>query len=421
MSAGCVQASDCPPMGAGHRAACCDGKCLDVGTDAKNCGACGNACGSKSCCGGSCVDVQTSAFNCGACGQSCMAPHARSTCAAGACGLGACNSGWGDCNKDPKDGCETSLHTDVNNCGMCGMVCAIPNAVAGCADGCYLAACQYGFADCNMDPKDGCEQSVSNDANNCGGCGMKCGAVPNGQASCVNASCQLASCNPGFLDCDHNPANGCEVAVATDTNNCGACGNICPMGNVCKGGACTCPMCNIPNASAKCINNQCVFDRCNPGYTDCNMNLQDGCEAYTDGDPKNCGGCGIVCPQNLPGCLAGQCVMSPCLGNPQWTRVTCTTPDWVWSSDRNKAQTVPAAAAAHVLETGCNHAGPQPLEGMGMCSLDGKGWVSTKTFPMTTCDQAFWHLGGRYTGACGGHNGDTYRHLALTDSDCYPY
>ncbi len=35
--------------------------------------------------------------------------------------------------------------------------------------------------------------------------------------------------------------------------------------------------------------------RCNDDYGDCNGIVDDGCEAYFREDPKNCGGCGIVC------------------------------------------------------------------------------------------------------------------------------
>src|SRR5260370_1800127 len=96
------------------------------------------------------------------------------------------------------------------------------------------------------------------------------------------------------------PANGCEVTVASDANNCGAGGNVCPLNDVCKGGGCTCPMCNIPNASANCVNNMCVFAKCNPGFYDCTMNLGDGCEVNANADPQNCGMCRNASPLNPP-------------------------------------------------------------------------------------------------------------------------
>jgi hypothetical protein len=136
-------------------------------------------------------------------------------------------------------------------------------------------------------------------------------------------------------------------------------------------------------------------------------------------------GAGYAYTNSLMGYMITHRNPSPpsCLNNPQWIPVTCTTPSWVWSSNRAIAQTVPTAAAARVLETGCSHGGatPQPAMGQGMCSLDGKGWVSTQTFTMSGCNANWWHLGGSYTGACGGHDGDLYRHLVLNETDCYNY
>ena len=304
----CLTDDHCPSgqicMAVGASAICVPG-CADD-TRCKGAG--------QHCCKGACVDTNVDVRNCGGCGTVCGGQNSTAKCAAGACVPGACNSGWGDCNADAKDGCETNLRTNVNHCTGCGMKCDIKNAISGCSDAekppCYIAACKFGWDDCNGDPKDGCETNVLADIKNCGACGMPCAVKPNAQVSCINATCQLTSCVQGFLDCDGSPANGCEINIGTDAANCGGCKRPCGQGLVCKGQQCTCPMCNIPNASALCVNNQCVFDKCNPGYTDCNNNQQDGCEVVTDSDAKNCGGCGAVCPMNLPACVSGMCTNS---------------------------------------------------------------------------------------------------------------
>ena len=65
-------------------------------------------CHPKGCHAGTCRDTQTDLSHCGACGNACPArANATSTCAAGACGF-TCNAGFADCNMDPDDGCETS-------------------------------------------------------------------------------------------------------------------------------------------------------------------------------------------------------------------------------------------------------------------------------------------------------------------------
>src|SRR5579871_180053 len=135
-------------------------------------------CGNGKCCGGSCSDVSSDAFNCGQCNKACAGTHQSATCNNGVCSGGACDPGWGDCDGNPANGCETNLHVDPNNCTACGMKCGLPNAVVGCADGCYIAACQFGWADCDNNMGNGCETSVLSDPQNCGGCATPCKGLP---------------------------------------------------------------------------------------------------------------------------------------------------------------------------------------------------------------------------------------------------
>src|SRR5439155_11028063 len=121
------------------------------------------------------TNLVTDAKHCGACSHACMfGPHSTAVCSGGACGL-ACDPGFADCDLVAASGCEIALDTDAGNCGGCGRACALPNAAAGCAAGkCVIAMCKAGHGDCNQDPKDGCETSLTGDVKNCGGCGMTC-------------------------------------------------------------------------------------------------------------------------------------------------------------------------------------------------------------------------------------------------------
>jgi stigma-specific protein Stig1 len=291
----------------GMSKACCAGRCVDVSSDAANCGACGAACpGGSACCGATCADLATDPYNCGRCGTACVEAHASASCTMGACALGECNRGFGDCDQDPANGCETDLHLDLRNCGACKRTCDFPHGVPGCANGCYLASCVFGFDDCNGDPGDGCETSTVSDPKNCGGCNHSCPAVAHAKVFCSFGGCAISACDAAWLDCDGDPANGCEVNVFSDAANCGRCGNACPKGLVCRSSSCTCPQCNFANAKSSCINNVCVLDSCLPGFFDCNGMVGDGCEADTTNDPANCGGCGKACPNgNL--CSSGMC------------------------------------------------------------------------------------------------------------------
>jgi hypothetical protein len=70
------------------------------------------------------------------------------------------------------------------------VTCSAANGTAECnpANGtCQISACDAGFGDCDGDPTNGCETDLRSDAANCGRCGFVCGATP-GQI-CVNGFC----------------------------------------------------------------------------------------------------------------------------------------------------------------------------------------------------------------------------------------
>lgn len=122
--------------------------CETPNTTEENCGGCGIACapgqrciqieGKLTCackagetlCGNRCVDLLSDVRNCGACGVDCYgavgnaegAGNGIGYCAYGSCSF-QCAPGWGDCNGDPGDNCETNLRSDPNNCGGCGITC----------------------------------------------------------------------------------------------------------------------------------------------------------------------------------------------------------------------------------------------------------------------------------------------------------
>ena len=267
--------------------------------------------GGKLCCGNQCVDPATDLANCGACGTPCAPAHGVGQCAGGKCALTSCRTGYGDCNADATDGCEVPLHVDVNNCGMCNTKCSFAHGIPGCADTCYLAACQFGWDDCNGDPMDGCELNVSVDPKNCGACGNSCAGAPHSKGTCVVAACQL-TCDQGWSDCNGNTMDGCERPTSADANNCGGCGKVCPQGLVCVNSSCTCPNCQLANAKTRCVNNQCVLDSCFPNWGDCDGNQANGCEVDLTSDAANCGACKMACPQNTPACQNSQCTNLIC-------------------------------------------------------------------------------------------------------------
>jgi hypothetical protein len=156
-------------------------------------------------------NLATDATNCGSCGHACSAPNvAAPYCLAGSCGVTACAQGYADCNGAFADGCERNTTNDVNNCSACGNACSTPNATPACqSSSCRIASCNAGWRDCDNVVANGCEVNPSTDVNNCGGCGVVC-SFAHATPTCTG-TCGF-TCLPGYVDLDHNPANGCEYA-----------------------------------------------------------------------------------------------------------------------------------------------------------------------------------------------------------------
>jgi hypothetical protein len=302
---------------------CCGGGCFDTATNAQNCGGCGTVCstvnGMPACVAGRCAvgacsapfadcdavagngcetDTQASLAHCGACGATCRAPaNAAAACARGACGLGACTAGFGDCDGDAMNGCETPLQTSLAHCGACGRGCTVPNGVALCAMGvCQRSACSAGFADCDGDTSNGCEANTTSDPMNCRACGSACN-LPRARAVCAASTCIVGSCDAGFDNCDGNSANGCEANLRADIANCGACGRSCAF----------------PRATPLCDTGVCTIDRCAAGFGNCDGNTTNGCETDTNASTAHCGACNNACPapaNATAACRAGACAFT---------------------------------------------------------------------------------------------------------------
>jgi hypothetical protein len=110
---------------------------------------------------------------------------------------------------------------------------------------------------------------------------------------CIAGSAD-AWCKSGFKDCDYNPHNGCETCIQKDVKNCGDCGVQCPT---------------YPYTKPTCSNGKCGYT-CSSGWTDCDHKKENGCEANTKSDLKNCGKCGVQCktyPYSTTKCNNGKC------------------------------------------------------------------------------------------------------------------
>lgn len=258
----------------------CSGKCVDLKTDQNNCGACGfsvpfgETCvngqfssslvqntrttitthGTQvSCppgqtsCSGTCRNLLTDTAHCGSCGTPCLPGQ---TCKDARCAIAGTATTVTSTNAPATlvaelscSGRETAcgnscvdLFSDKKNCGVCSRAC-------GSQEICVNARCGPACTESGTTLCDDTCVDLDNDINNCGSCGTECETfLPNAKGSlCTYGECKISGCKTDYADCDKTLANGCEVYLRTDANNCGACGTKCPLGEVCYNKKCSKP------------------------------------------------------------------------------------------------------------------------------------------------------------------------------------
>jgi hypothetical protein len=298
---GCARDSDCAADGGARfcdtrrnvcvactaDAQCAPGTVCDNGTCAPGC-APEQACPSgQACCAGACLATDSNLAHCGACGNVCRTTNGTPACAMGRCGVGACAAGYGNCDGDAANGCETDTQVSATHCGACGNACqAGANATAQCSNGRCSDTCNMGFGDCDGAPSNGCETDTRTAVAHCGRCGAMCPAPANATARCAGGVCGF-TCNEGFGDCDGDPGNGCETDTRTSARHCGMCNNACAAGS---------------NAAGVCAAGRCGL-RCVDGYADCDMASGNGCETSL-ATSAHCGRCNAACGGSTPFCAA---------------------------------------------------------------------------------------------------------------------
>jgi hypothetical protein len=282
------------------------------------------------CANGCEVDFRNDVNHCGACGRPCALAHATAGCDAGRCVVARCDPNYGDCDANPANGCETELTENASHCGRCNEACAPASGVAGvCVSGrCAVVGCaaRPGFGDCDMNAANGCETGVLNDVCNCGACGRQCMLLGVSAPRCEAGRCVGGACLEGFADCDGRASNGCETPTARNRANCGGCGRVCRATEICTGGACRCPLDQTSCAGA-CVNVQYDLAHCGACGNACPAGLVcsrgacasscaegetrcgDRCSDLNDS--QNCGACGNACPAGLS-CAFGRCGLLGC-------------------------------------------------------------------------------------------------------------
>ncbi len=230
---GAQDEADAGDAGSAPQATCDGGALCDACGAGEVCvqGVCMLACGSPTTrCGDACADTRNDPENCGGCGLLCAPGE---LCSMGQCSI-VCLGGSTLCG----DTCADT-NDDPQNCGACGNVCE-PGAVCSmgqCGSVCLGGTLCASFCGPVMYCPGTCVDT-RNDPQNCGACGNFC---PEGEV-CSSGQCSVV-CLGGTTLCGSfcGPAMYCPgtcVDTRDDPQNCGACGNFCAEGEVCSMGAC---------------------------------------------------------------------------------------------------------------------------------------------------------------------------------------
>lgn len=196
-----------------------------------------------------------------------------------------CQVGCSD-NTDCAPGtvCDTSVNACVGcvidtDCAV-GSICVNETCIPGCSG---IQPCQPGFSCCSQFCVD-----LQTDLQNCGLCNNSCEPPANGIAVCENSSCSLGQCNPGWADCNMDPADGCERNTIAD----GPC--ICTPGETmpCYTGAPGTDGIGICHAGTSTCQEGVAWGACAgqviPSYEKCNQ-LDDDCDGAIE--PQPCEDC----------------------------------------------------------------------------------------------------------------------------------
>jgi hypothetical protein len=137
-------------------------------------------------------------------------------------------AGWGDCDASRGNGCEADLRTDAQSSGRCGRACSFAHAGGGCVAGaCAIGACDAGWVDCDGDASNGCELEVGGACAPPGQCGTGRVGCFEGQAACYLEVLFAAgtACRPSQGVCDvgevcDGVSPQCPVDRVTDGTEC---------------------------------------------------------------------------------------------------------------------------------------------------------------------------------------------------------
>jgi hypothetical protein len=281
----------------------CGAGCIDITSDALNCGGCGLVCPPGDICQAA-FCVAGNGPPPGACAQLGATCATDADCCVGYCGqdpICACVADGQACYPSGTGGCCNGQPCNADGfCGVCGMLGARCDTDGECCQGslccfngtvldtvCTEVYSTGGFCPGDAPVPGGCPAGQTDCGGNCvdllshaGHCGACFNACPLGGA-CQAGVCGGVVCVAGQTDC-----GGTCVDLASDEFHCGACFTSCPLGGYCSGGVCGGLICQ-------------------DGLVDCYGRCVD-----LDLDWQNCGACGVGCFEGTT-CIGGVCYDRP--------------------------------------------------------------------------------------------------------------
>jgi len=141
------------------------------------------------------ANTESDPNNCGSCGVVCVFPHSTSTCEQGKCKILMCDTYYFDRDGVLDNGCE--------------VYCKQTSSTDDC-DGVYeLGQGGDQAIDNDCDGQTDEDNDIQNDPKNCGKCGNVC-KILNAVAKCEQGECRIDHCVDGYYNIDNDEKTGCE-------------------------------------------------------------------------------------------------------------------------------------------------------------------------------------------------------------------
>lgn len=280
-------------------------------------------------------------------------------------------TGAGDAaDADPStdaDCAGANLRADPDNCGRCGNRCDPPNGVGACIEGsCAIESCAPGFGDCDGVRVNGCETALS---------------APDGCRSCLGAGAALGAacgrCAGGVWRCDPGGEMVCAGEPEAGANACGGCG---PLDAVPGEGCGTCGSgtwaCSPPTALV------CAGDL--------GPDAENAC-----GECPEAGSCDPGEAESGAACPSGRPAVRLCRDDCTWGEWTC-----------DPGGAVCAAGARESEDEACGRCAEGRRTRERTCAADGGSWSAWSAWSACAsaaeCAPGEVDLDTRACGGCGG-------------------